>query len=120
MVLMLIIGCVLWYILTGFEGAINGGLAGRNPLLMPFQLFGEALPWYLPGGIKRRGEYIRKRVCHGHGVILGTKYSWKYNQIRDENLYEECAADTLPGPFYFWALNLGTLFGPLVLWKVFH
>ena len=94
---------VVVYLYFGLEGCINGATLGRNRYFMPFQIFWEDLLWSIPGGSRRRTEYIKLLVGDsGDGCICSNKRNWEYNEIRSKNLYSECAKDVLGGNLGFW------------------
>lgn len=110
---------VLWYVYFNFEYAINGGGAGRNPYLMVFQLFWQDILWSIPGGLKRKTAFIKERFGSGNVCIAGSKRNWEWEDVVRDNLYEDCAKDTLPGPVGFWAKTItvsafGALLGDLI------
>ena len=115
-----IIALVGWYIYYGLECMLNGSEPG---LLIPFKWFVKDLTWAIPGGLRRRTEYFKENVMPSpssidgkrHGTISGT-ISWDYDWVADNNLYEDCAKDNLPGPFHFWFYSvLCPIFWPLTL-----
>ena len=94
---------VLWYLYYGLESALNGGTLGRHPLLMPFQCFWEEVLWNIPGGLRRKTEYIRENVIGDwDGSVFGRTRSWNYEEVRIQNLYVDCARDIMRGPIHFW------------------
>ena len=82
-----------------------------------FRCFAEEIMWHIPGGLKRRTAYIKEIVdgmllqtVNGEPRLLGTmsgrKQSWSYEEIRDKNLYKECAKDMLGGTLEFWFISI--------------
>jgi len=115
-----IVAFAIWYIYYGIECALNGAEGG---LLMPFKELGKDFTWSIPGGLKRRAGYLKQNLIptpslHDgkiHGSISGT-ISWDYDWVVENNLYKECAKDTIPGPFHFWFfIVLCPIFWPLTL-----
>ena len=103
MTLGLICAFVLWYLYYGFECALNGGNLGRHPLLMPFQCFWEEVLWNIPGGFRRKMEYVRENVIGDwDGAVLGRTRSWRNEEVRVQNLLSACTHDVMRGPINFW------------------
>ncbi len=105
-----IVAFVLWYIYLGVECLINGARPGW---LMPFYYFGKDFTWSIPGGLQRRVKYLKENLIpkpsningKRNGSISGT-IRWDYDWVADNNLYEDCVRDTLPGPFHFWFYSI--------------
>ena len=110
------IAFAVWYVFYSVECELNSGSLGRNPYTMAFLLFWEQLLWSIPGGLKRRADYVKENLVQDWklGGVFGTKRFWNYAEVREKNLYVECARDVLPTPFYFWFMVVGS---PLV-WPV--
>ena len=115
-----ILAFVIWYLYYGLECLLNGAESG---LFMPFSLFVKDFTWSIPGGLRRRVVYFKENLMptpsridgKRHGCISGT-ISWDYDWVANNNLYEDCAKDTLPGPFHFWFfIVLCPIFWPLAL-----
>jgi len=90
----------VWYLLYGFEMYLNSGSLGRGRFWV-FKCFWEELWWYLPGGLSRRADYIRKKVG-GDGLLGG----YAHEEIRRGELYEVVAKEVLPRGLYFWLVNV--------------
>ena len=104
----LVVAFVIWYIYYSIECGLNGGSLERNPFTMAFFLFWEQLLWSIPGGLQRRTEYVRENVVGDWlGGVCGSKRFWNYAEVREKNLYAECARDVLPTPLYFWLVVVG-------------
>lgn len=115
-----IIAFVLWYIYYGLECMLNGAEGG---LLMPFRCLIKNLTWSIPGGLQRRVVYFKDNLLPTpslndgkiHGSICGT-IGWDYDWVVENDLYEDCVRDTLPGPFHFWFYSiLCPIFWPVAL-----
>lgn len=115
MIIALIVSYVAWYVLYWYECFLNGGDIGRDPLLMPFQLFWQDLQWILPGGLNRRAKYIEEMVQQGEGIIGGFRKSWNYQELRRTGDYRACARDVLPGVGIFF---LNHIFVPGTAWLI--
>lgn len=99
-------GAALWWIYYSAECMLNGSFR-------PIHCFVEELLWFLPGGDARKGEYIRKMVERGDGVICSANGSWNYKAVRDGELYVPCGKDVLPGRLHFVMTHLGVPLLPL-------
>lgn len=97
---------LVWYFSYGMEVFLNGG----DSVL---KSFAEHLTWHIPGGLKRRAAYIKEiidsmplQMVNGQprllGTMAGSKRCWDYEEIRDNNLYEEVAKDMLGSTLGFW------------------
>jgi hypothetical protein len=98
------IGLVLSIVVYAFEGALNGGQIGRGRWWL-FQLIWQDVRWFSLGGLKRRTEYIRGKVgpdSSHQGFIDG----YSYEEIRNQNLYQEVAKKTLGSGWIFWGFNV--------------
>jgi hypothetical protein len=111
------IGFAIWYFVYGFEVWMNGGHHGRGRGWV-FACFFEEMQWFLPGGLAKRTDYIRKMVdpkilSNAPGFIA----AYHYKDIREQNLYEKVAKETLGNGFYFWGLHVALSFflWPLLL-----
>lgn len=111
----------MWYLLYGTQMHLNGGPLGRSRFWV-FECLWEDILFFTPGGLKRRAENVRIRVSRGSGYMPGPgRRTYSYEEIRDQNLYEEVATHLFGTPAQFWVENvllLGTLsllFGPLLL-----
>lgn len=103
----LVCAFVLWYIYYGAESFLNGGTAGRHPLLMPFQCFWEEVLWNIPGGFARKVEYVRKNVVgYWNGSVCGSTRSWNYEEVRAKDLFVACTRDVMRGTVNFWLTTL--------------
>lgn len=91
MIVGLILGALLWWLYYGLEIWINGGQYVSECFL-------EELHWFLPGGRKLKGEYIKKLMRNFKEGYIG---NFKYSQIREYNLYEQVGQDVLPGRLHF-------------------
>ncbi len=111
---------VVWYFLYGISVFLNGG----NNVLKSFI---EHATWHIPGGLNRRTAYIKAivdgmplQVVDGQprllGAMAGSKRCWDYEEIRDNNLYEEVAKDMLGGTleFWFYSVVLPILIGGII------
>lgn len=87
-------GACLWYVYHAGECVLNGSVR-------PWHCLREEVSWFLPGGDARKGEYIRKMVSQGNGVICSQHGSWEYESVRKGELYIPCAKDVLPGRINF-------------------
>lgn len=105
------IASVIWYI----NYALYVGLNGGNGV---FKHFLRDITWYIPGGLRRRADFIRGIVNHPSalsprcigGSICGKTRVWHYNEIREQNLYQECARDVLGAPIDFWLIQVAAPF----------
>jgi len=106
----------IWYVYYTLECCLNGGDLGRNFSTMAFSLFYEQLLWSIPGGLSRKSEYVKNNLVRDweNGGVCGSKQFWEYAEVREKNLYVECARDVMPGPLYFWIVNVGAP----ILWPV--
>ncbi len=110
---------VLLYLYFRLEYSINDGDIGWNPYFI-FQLFKQDVLWFIPGGLKRRTAFIKERFELENICIAGNKRNWERDDVVRDNLYEDCAKDTLSGPIEFWVktiivLALGALIGAIVV-----
>jgi len=115
-----VVALVVWYIYYGIECALNG--AEGSPL-MPFREIVKDFMWSIPGGLNRRAKYLKENLIPTpsrydgkiHGSIHGT-ISWDYDWVVENNLYKDCAKDTIPGPLHFWFFSvLCPIFWPFAL-----
>ncbi len=111
-VLWLIPGFGLWYLSYGLECFMDGATLSRDQFLAPFQCFWEEVLWVLPGGRKRKGDYIRRQVSRFEGE--GYMGSWTYSDIRRFNLYEEVGSAMLPGWIHFVFMHVFLPLTPMV------
>lgn len=118
-----LVALVGWYLYYGLECLLNGAETGW---LMPFYWLKQDFTWAIPGGLKRRTDYFKENIMPSpsridgkrHGMISGT-ISWGYDWVAENNLYEDCAKDTLPGPFHFWFYSvLCPIFWPVALFAL--
>lgn len=95
----ILVGFGIWYLLYGLTYRMNGG---RHSV---FYGFWEELLWHLPGGLAKRTDYIRKMVGRGteDRSISGYLGKYSYEEIREQNLYEEVAKTTLGTSLTFWS-----------------
>ena len=103
----------VWYGLFATTVMFDGGSS-------VFKEFFKQVFWYLPGGLKRLTDHIRNIVGDSHrmGSIGTTRRIWNFREIRDQNLYEECAKDALCGTASFWTTYFITpLFWPIAFIK---
>lgn len=93
---------VTWYLFYAFTLAMNGG---GNPIRT---FFTQDILWYLPGGLKRRAEYVKKIVkgASEHSSTMGSKRTWTDKEVVEGELYEEFAKDVLQGPVSFWIMSV--------------
>ena len=120
MLVQIILSClfafVFWYIYFSFVYFLNGGNVGRNQLTMVFELFREDILWNIPGGLKKKTEYIRNIVDNNEIGFLG---DYTHEQIKNENLYEECAIKLIPSTLSFWSQTIIVpSFGFLIMWGI--
>lgn len=115
-VILYLVACpVGWYLLAGLSYGLNGGQLGRHPLFFPFQCFAEDIKCYWFGGQKHRVEFIRSR-CNGNGSMCGWKRSYNFEEIRNNNLYEEVFWEMCGGRISFWSKHVLYFFlGPILL-----
>jgi hypothetical protein len=112
---------IAWYLFYGLECHFNSGSLGRHPKLFPYQCAWQELKWYLPGGKQCRIDFIKDKVSVSwqgkpvNGTICGSSHSWDYQEIREQELYLECAKDVLPGRTHLLMFFLAALFWPLTL-----
>ena len=101
-----IVTFLVWLFIYGVTAFLNGGDG-------VFRCFAEEIMWHIPGGLKRRADYIKDivdsmplQIVNGEprllGTMSGTKQSWSYEEIRDKNLYSDCAKDMLGSTLGFW------------------
>jgi hypothetical protein len=99
------IAILIGYIYYRFALFLNG----RDDESTLKNLWQEIL-WYLPGGLQRRADLLADRIndpvmirhSPASGTISGKTKLWEYAQIRQENLYTECARDVFASPLEFW------------------
>lgn len=98
----LLIAFTVWYFLYALSVFINDG---RDV----FKTFLRDVLWHLPGGLKQRTAFIEKKVNaphmllpNVHGTIAGSTRSWDFDEVRQQNLYEECAKEVLGTSTEFW------------------
>ncbi len=119
---------VVWFALYGLEAYLNSGSLGRHPVWFPFQCAWEELGWYLPGGTRRRINFVRERIAvpFDDGVMIGGTKAWHFSELRAleapgssilqrDKEFLACADDLLPGPFHFPLLMLAAILWPLAL-----
>jgi hypothetical protein len=89
---------------------------------MPFKCFWEEVRENIPGGIKRKALRL-KRYINGcaDGLLHGATQTWSYREIRNNDLYEECARDIYRSPLGFWVSTIGIPLVALfaVRWLIF-
>lgn len=91
-----VVGLFCFYVLYGIEGYLNGAHVGRHPTWFPFQFYLAELRQYLPGGLKRRTDFIRALIGDREGSsISGKSKLWWCNEVRASGAYQECALDVL-------------------------
>lgn len=104
-----------WYLLAGLSYWLNGGQFGRHPFFFPFQCFAEDIKCYWLGGQKHRIKFIRSR-CNGNGIMSGSKRSYDFEEIRNNNLYEEVFWEMCGGRISFWGEHVLYFFlGPVLI-----
>jgi len=86
-------GILFWYFWYGLECFLNGGTIMRHPWLFHFPLLYEEITWILPGGRKRRLDYV-----HGNVEL----------------------AKTLPGIPHFIFTHILIPFGPAIAWLLLY
>jgi hypothetical protein len=108
--LSLSLGIGLWTLYYGIECCCNGGTMLR--------CLKEEISWFLPGGTRRKGRYIKENVISGlaSGVIMGWRKSWRYEAVAEYDLYEECGKDVLPGRLHFLIVHVVLPLAPLTVW----
>lgn len=117
----LIVGFVLWYLVYGLECFLNGGSLGRNQWTMQFVLLNQEISWLLVPGAKVK--YLKEHVildCFEHGAICGSTKGWDYQEVREQNLWRECANDVLPGWGHFIGTHILLPLFPLLVCVVMH
>lgn len=121
----LIVAFVLCYLYYGLESALNGGTVDRHLFWMPFRCFWEEVLWNIPGGFKRKVEYVRKNfVGDWNGSVCGSTRSWNYEEVRTKNLFVACTRDVMRGTINFWLTmtivsGIGFWFGYYIQTKLF-
>lgn len=96
-----------WYILYAIDCSLNSGQLGRHPILFPFECFIEELPCRIRNGKQARIDFIKKLIGdEGDGSMCGSKRSYRYEEIRENNLHEEVFFNMLGGHFGFWSMHL--------------
>lgn len=117
-----ILSAIIWYVYYGLESFLNGGNLGRHWFWFPMQCLWQEVQWNFSSG---RANCIREIVASGDGVIMGSKHSWHYADIREQNLYNECGRDCLPGLLHLvlcitipFALGFGVVGS--VTWFISH
>lgn len=111
---------IFFYLSQGFEGFMNGADYYPHPRWqMPFRYFWGNLILNIPGGTKRKEKLIRKIVSDKYAkdwwTLTGDTREWKYSEIRERNLYRECAKDYLVSPLEFWSGALVPVLWPLLV-----
>jgi hypothetical protein len=120
-VVLVLLGLGIWYFYYGIECALNGALANRPQFLaLPLFCFWEELSWVVPGGRKRKGQYIQRLTKGYNGVIVGKRKSWKIREIVEGNLYEDCGKDVLWGMDHFVLTHVVLPLLPLFIWELIH
>jgi len=107
------LGFVVWYVYFALLMSLNSGRLGRGKWWV-FECFWEQCQWFLPGGLAKRVKNIRERVPLYPGV-LGWIGRYNYQDIREQNLYEQVAHEVLGSGYVFWGVNV-VLMG--VLWPI--
>lgn len=105
-------GFGLWFVYYGLESYMNGGYS-------IWRCFKEEVSWFLPGGRKLKGDYIRKMVDGWNGD--GWIGEFSYKEIREDNLYEKVGSKVLPGRIHFLLTHiLIPLIPSIVLTMIFQ
>jgi hypothetical protein len=101
---------IYWFELN-LNGAFVGGKTG-HPFVQFWKYFWEDVQWFLPGGLAKRTEEVRR------AVELGLPFSKHSSQeIRENNLYKEVAKTAFGNPLEFWIVRIVVylfIFGPFV------
>jgi hypothetical protein len=92
---------------------MNGGSVGRGRFWV-FKCFWEDVSWFSPGGLSRRTDYVLKMVNSQQNSV-GSINGYRYEQIREQNLYELVAKRSLGNGFEFWGLSVIL---PFFLWPL--
>lgn len=108
------LGIVFWYV--SYRLTLNLNAFCPPPTLVALK---EDLLWILPGAGKRRASYIKELVKEGDGYMISSKGSWSYQEIRDNNLYEEVGWAMLPGYFSFFLNHVYMPLLPLLIYYIF-
>ncbi|MCI0533249.1 hypothetical protein L0Y49_03455 [bacterium] len=108
---------IVWYLYFSFEYMLNHCMAGRNQFLAVFELYAVNVLRNIPGGMKRKTEFIRNLAHNSkYDSILGDKRRWNFGEIQEHNLYRECAEDVFKSPLAFWfksavVIGVGVMIG---------
>lgn len=107
-------GLIIWYCVQRLQIRKSDDPLGRNRGSV-LKTFWEEMQWFLPGGSKRRADYIRDLVesfpdRHGPLGINGHFFIKK----RLEERYQEIMMCELGTGLYFWVSNVGIVF----LWPI--
>ena len=104
-VILLVLSFLFWAFLHGASCALNGGEFWR--------CLGDDIMWFLPGGNKRKADYIRDRM---DGFDDGCIGEYNYRDIREYDLYEEVGKACLPGRISFIINHILIPFGPTAVY----
>lgn len=89
-------GILMWWLLYGLECYMNGSTDINRCLR-------EEISWVLPGGRKRKADYIRALVGRSDHGWIG---EFSYESIRRDNLYEVVGSLVLPGFWHFCFMHI--------------
>lgn len=110
-----IFGCIVWYIMHGLDGYLNG-FPYDNQFLMPFQY------WYSNLKLLKednRVDFIYKLV---HNMKTGYISGYRVEDIIEKSLYKEVSNKVVPGFGSFILMNTAP-FLPLIIhltcWSIF-
>ena len=107
---------IFWYLWYGFGYFLNSGTLGRKyTSLMPFDCFWIDFIQNIPGGKKRKIASIKQMVGNWNGIFATDNKSWEFEEIRQKNLFKECAMDILPSAKYFWFALSASLLIPSII-----
>lgn len=115
----LVAAFLVWYLLYGLELWLNGGSLGHGRFWV-FEGFWKELGWFLPGGLAKRADYVREWVKPRPNVS-GFIGEYRFEEIREKNLYEVVAREALGSGYYFWGVKVCLFFflGPFTLMIMF-
>lgn len=112
-IISLIIGLILWFLYYSLELGLNG--------VSDTYLNCLRQEWLWATSSKARADFIRDHI---EGCELGTMCSfsgksWRYSEIRDNNLYSEVGKAMLPGLPHFLFTHIFLPASPLLIFLIF-
>jgi len=102
------------YFVLRFAGTSSGNIWSKTP-----KMFWEEFLFSIPGGLDRKVVALKAKMATADENVYGKDRVWTQKEIREEDLFEECAKDLFVSPVEFWATTIiALIFGFALGWGI--